>query len=182
MKKVGIIRQVKNFILGIVRGYNTPEQLRKRGAVIGNDVELWTSKIDKSRAYLLEIGNNVIISDARILLHDASTKIGIGYVKVGKVIIGNDVFIGADAIILPGVHIGNRVIVGAGSVVTKDIPDNSIAAGVPARVIEKYDDYVLKHKSLMKSLPKFEIYWPNKTDAEIENMKKKLQDAMGYDI
>lgn len=54
--------------------------------------------------------------------------------------IGNDVWIGGGAIILPGVKIGNNVIVGAGSVVTKDIPDDVIVAGNPARIIKENKD------------------------------------------
>lgn len=73
---------------------------------------IWSNKIDKGHAFLLEIGDRVTISDARILLHDASTKRFLGYSRVGKVVIGNDVFIGADAIILPGVTIGNNVVMG----------------------------------------------------------------------
>lgn len=53
------------------------------------------------------------------------------------VIIGNDVWIGARVIILPGVHIGNGCVIAAGSVVTKNIPDYTIAAGIPACVIKK---------------------------------------------
>jgi len=51
--------------------------------------------------------------------------------------IGNDCWIGGNAIILPGITIGNGCVIGAGSVVTKDIPDNSLAAGNPAKVIRK---------------------------------------------
>ncbi len=50
--------------------------------------------------------------------------------------VGHDVFIGMRALVLPGVHIGNWCIVGAGSVVTKDVPDHSVAAGNPAKVIK----------------------------------------------
>lgn len=58
--------------------------------------------------------------------------------------IGSDVFIGTRSIIMPGVHIGNRVIIGAGSVVTKSIPDGSIVAGNPARLIGQYEDFEQK--------------------------------------
>ena len=54
----------------------------------------------------------------------------------GPVKIGNNVHIGENVIILPGVNIGNNVIVGAGSVVTKSIPDNTLACGNPAKVIK----------------------------------------------
>lgn len=53
----------------------------------------------------------------------------LGYSRVGRIDIGNDVFIGASSIVLPNVKIGDKVIVGAGSIVTKDIPDNSVVVG-----------------------------------------------------
>ena len=55
--------------------------------------------------------------------------------QTAPVIIGNNVWIGGGAIILPGVTIGNNVVIGAGSVVTKNIPDNVIAVGSPCRVV-----------------------------------------------
>ena len=51
--------------------------------------------------------------------------------------VGNDVWIGADVSVMPGVTIGNNVVIGAGSIVTKDIPDNSVAVGNPCRVTKK---------------------------------------------
>lgn len=62
--------------------------------------------------------------------------------KVKPVNIGNDVWIGANVTILPGINIGNNVVIGAGAVVTKDIPDNSLAVGVPARVIREIENDV----------------------------------------
>lgn len=58
------------------------------------------------------------------------------FTETSKVIIGNDVWIGASAIILDGIRIGDGAIIGAGSVVTKDVPDYAIVAGTPARVIK----------------------------------------------
>ena len=57
--------------------------------------------------------------------------------QTAPVIIGNNVWIGGGAIICPGVTIGDRCVIGAGSVVTKDVPDDSVAVGNPARVIRK---------------------------------------------
>lgn len=62
------------------------------------------------------------------------------------IVVGNDVYIGNNVIILPGVTIGNNVVIGAGAVVSKDIPDNSVAVGVPARVIKTTDEYLEKIK------------------------------------
>ena len=61
--------------------------------------------------------------------------------------IGNNVYIGTNCIILPGVTIGNNVIIGAGSIVSKDIPSDSVYAGVPARFIKTTDDYLAKIKN-----------------------------------
>lgn len=90
----------------------------------------------------LTIGDNVQISfDAVILTEDHVYKDKVpfnksGY-KIAPVSIGNNVLIGTRAVILPGVKIGNNVVIGAGSVVTKNIPSNSIVAGIPAKVIKK---------------------------------------------
>ena len=57
-----------------------------------------------------------------------------------NVIIGNNVWIGENVVVLPGVKIGNGVIIGAGAIVTKNIPDNCIVAGNPARIIKRYSE------------------------------------------
>lgn len=69
------------------------------------------------------------------------------------VIIGNNVWIGANASILPGVTIGNNVVIGAGSVVTKDVPDNCVAIGNPCRVIRQVNDHDKKYYFRDKKVP-----------------------------
>ena len=69
--------------------------------------------------------------------------------KMGRIRIGNNVNVGWNAIIMPGVTIGNNCIVGAGAIVNKDVPDNSVVAGVPARVIETIEEYVEKNKDMV---------------------------------
>ncbi len=80
-----------------------------------------------------------------------SLKRFIGVEKLGRVKIGNHVMVGAKSIILPNVIIGNNVVIGAGSVVTKNIPDNVVCAGNPARILCSLDDYINKFKGKINS-------------------------------
>ena len=89
----------------------------------------------------ITIGNNVLIghnTTIATLNHDINPKKR-GNLTPSSVIIGDDVWIGADCTILPGVKIGDGAIVGAGSVVTKDVPANHIAFGNPARIIKEIE-------------------------------------------
>ncbi len=110
-------------------------------------------------AKCIRIGNNVrLASHVALVTHDVShfvlnnmceKSVGEGtrlHEKIGCIDIGNNVFVGSNTTILYNVKIGNNVIVGAGSVVNRDIPDNSVAVGVPARVIGTFDDFVKKRK------------------------------------
>lgn len=109
-------------------------------------------RIDASYPYLIEIGDDVGFStDVTILTHDNSLKRFIGVEKLGRVKIGNHVMVGAKSIILPNVIIGNNVVIGAGSVVTKNIPDNVVCAGNPARILCSLDDYINKFKGKINS-------------------------------
>jgi maltose O-acetyltransferase len=115
-----------------------------------------SATIDDSRPWLISIGENCTISkNAIILSHDASTKRHLGYSKIGAVTIGNNCFIGAGTIILPNVHIGNNVIIGAGSVVNRDLPDNSVAVGNPARVVRNTRDFMDFHSAAIRVGPLF---------------------------
>ena len=122
---------------------------------IGKNCTLMDRKVPLY-AELISIGDNVrIASDVAIMTHDITHTMLNTYMseqgsdvrfseKVGCIEIGNNVFIGANSGILGDVRIGNNVIIGAFSLVNKDIPDNSVAAGVPARVIGTFDDFVAK--------------------------------------
>ena len=80
------------------------------------------------------IGPNVVVCTAG---HPLDKEVRRSKLEFGKPIsIGDDVWIGAGAIILPGVKIGSGSVIGAGSIVTKDIPENCVAVGNPARVIK----------------------------------------------
>ncbi|MGN1362446.1 MAG: sugar O-acetyltransferase [Methanobrevibacter sp.] len=90
------------------------------------------------------IGDNVMIGPNTLITsvgHPISPKSRREHKGLTKPIeIGNDVWLGGNVTILPGVNIGNNVVIGAGAVVTKDIPDNSLAAGVPAKVIRNIEN------------------------------------------
>ena len=92
------------------------------------------------------IGNHVMIGPKTLMTtvgHPLSPKARRGYMaKAAPVRIGNDVWIGGNVTILPGVTIGNNVVVAAGAVVTKDVPDNSLVGGVPARLIREIENDV----------------------------------------
>lgn len=81
------------------------------------------------------IAPNVLITTAGHPVHPVSRNSGYEYGI--PITIGSNVWLGGGVIVLPGVTIGNNVVVGAGSVVTKDIPDNVIAAGNPCKVIRR---------------------------------------------
>ncbi len=99
--------------------------------------------------WIITLGNNVHITEGvRFITHDGGTLLfrdKIPDLDVTKpIVIGNNVYIGNNVLILPGVTIGSNVIIGAGAVVSKNIPDNSVAVGVPARVIKTADEYLKK--------------------------------------
>lgn len=111
--------------------------------------------------HLLSFGNNVrVASGVRFINHDIfgdvllyKNSINQYIRRVGKIVIGNNVLIGSNSLIMYDVNIGNNVIIAAGSCVTKDVPDNSIVAGVPARVIGNFEDYERKFIEKTKDYP-----------------------------
>lgn len=126
------------------------EDYIKLGMKIGDNCSIQPGVIfDYSHCWLIRIGNNVTIApQAYLLAHDASTKKLNNYTKIGSITIGDNVFIGARALIMPGVTIGKNSIVAAGSVVTKSVPEGSVVAGNPARVITTIETFTKKAQEL----------------------------------
>lgn len=130
---------------------------RSLGVRIGQNVHFYgvSRGMFGSEPWMIKIGNDVYITaGVSFVTHDGGTLILRKEIPdlewSAPVVIGNDVYIGVQSVILPGVRVGNRCIVGARSVVTRDIPDNSVVAGAPARIICTTDEYQSKmqHKSL----------------------------------
>lgn len=147
----------------------------------------WNSgyPIDGNWPWLISVGDNVTLATGvKLLAHDASTANAGVHTKVGIVQIGNNVFIGANSIVLPDVRIGDNVVIGAGSVVTKDIPSNTVYAGNPARFVCTFEAYCIKHQENYKNHPSFRQHkwqeWPNADKEEWHQMKEKLKNTFGY--
>lgn len=108
-----------------------------------------------SEPWLITLGRNVHITDGvKFLTHDGGTLLyrdRVPDLEITKPItVGDNVYIGNNVLLLPGVKVGSDVVIGAGAVVTHDIPDHSVAVGVPAKVIKSTDAYLaqLERESL----------------------------------
>lgn len=173
-------------ILFTLRGETDIDILIGLGLKVGDNCSFQEGvKIDESHCWHIDIGNDVTLAPrVMIIAHDASMKRHLGYTKIGKVKIGNKVFIGAGTIVLPEVSIGDNSIIGSGSVVTKDIPSNVVAAGNPARIICSLDEFLNKHTEAMNNSPIFgEEYTLGKNVNEKmkQEMNNKMNDV-GYII
>jgi acetyltransferase-like isoleucine patch superfamily enzyme len=143
-------------------------KLARKGVIIGDGSVVYDSVFSSSsKGDHFHIGNNCTITGSTLLAHDASPAIFLKQLTNKKnpwqpgarssyrnpIIIGDNVFVGYGSIILPGIKIGNNVIVAAGSVVTKDVVDNVVVAGNPARFISSIDDYKEKYINLLNETP-----------------------------
>lgn len=131
------------------------EYYRSKGVSIGEGSVFrspGSTKIDLMRPSLIRIGEGVDMnSNFTIMAHDFSHRVfvllyGEFLSSSGAVTIGNNIYFGTNVTILKGVTIGDNCVIGAGSIVTRDIPANSVAAGVPCKVICSIEDYYKKRK------------------------------------
>lgn len=130
---------------------------RKYGVKIGESCSIGNHVHFGSEPYLVTLGNHVRVTESvRFITHDGGMWVLRGLYDTYKemdlirpISVGDNVHIGIESIIMPGVVIGDNVIIGCGSIVTKDIPSNSVVAGVPARIIRTLKEYEDKNKSRM---------------------------------
>lgn len=177
--------KLKEFVAHVVRKYirRGVNVLINRGLTVGGNFSFEKGMlIDKIYPHLISIGDDVIFSaDVKVLAHDAGLKNIMGLVRIGRVNIGNRVFVGLGAIILPNVTIGDDVIIGAGSVVCRSIPSGSVCAGVPAKVICTMDEYKARILKMSHEVPIYE-YALNPslmTDIERKCQKEELEHNIG---
>lgn len=154
------IKVIKSIYKKLLYGYKSSSKsyikyLKKKGVEIGQNVSFYepnTNYIDTQTPWTVKIGNNVEITrGVTIITHDYAWSVikQITGEIIGsrrKVTIGNNVFIGMNTTIMQGVTIGNNIIIGANSLINKDIPDNTVVAGNPMKVISSVDTYYQKRK------------------------------------
>lgn len=152
---IGRIWRVLVYVRDQIRAKLTPmAYVRALGVKLGKNVTFYAVRpgMFSTEPWLITIGDNVYVTaGCQFITHDGGTLILRREIPdlelTAPIIIGNDVYVGVNTTILPGVRIGNRVIIGAGSIVAKDIPNNCVAAGVPARVVKTVDEYLESAKA-----------------------------------
>jgi acetyltransferase-like isoleucine patch superfamily enzyme len=142
----------------VCRG-DTAAYLRRQGARIGQGCAIQNTIADfGSEPWLIRIGDRVTLTGGvKLLTHDGASRLfrdriagGSRYGnRFGPIVIGDNCFIGVNSIILPGVTIGPNSIVGVGSVVNRDVPPNTVVAGVPAKPLCTLDEYIERYREKM---------------------------------
>lgn len=182
-----VIHTVRTLLSGKTKHQLEMESLLSRGLKMGkNSTVCPECRIDSGWPWLITIGDDVTIApNVTILAHDASTNVVQYGTKLGRVTIGNNVFVGTNSTILCNTRIGDNVVIGAGSLVTKDLPSNGVYVGVPAVKVATIEEYRKKNEQLRAERPHLDEIrpwydWHNATNEEKELMKKKLEDGIGF--
>ncbi|MCO6147554.1 DapH/DapD/GlmU-related protein [Flavobacterium sp. NRK1] len=158
------------------------EHLKKKGLTVGNNFHMQEGCIiDGAHSNHIVIGNDVSLApNVHILAHDASTWWFLEHTRIMNTTIGNKVFIGAGSIIMPGVTIGNEVIIGAGSVVTKNVPDNCVYAGNPAKFLMHTNEYIDRERAKMNAENTFDESYSESQNVSTEKKEHLKKMAAKY--
>ncbi|QZA78311.1 hypothetical protein K4H28_02520 [Deefgea tanakiae] len=139
---------VKKFFARCQRMYSECKYDKYKNLNIGNGTQYALDNLDGIAPQLITIGAGCVIAPkAVILTHDACLLPTTGMYIFKRVHIGDRVFIGYGAVIMPGVTVGNDVVIGSNCVVTHDIPANSVVVGLPGRIICKTSELALRRQS-----------------------------------
>ncbi len=154
-----------NRLVGAYRRFVKPDgeawarYLRRHGGLhaVGEHCSVQTNVTITDPAHV-RLGNNVRLSGCTLFGHDGAVNMvkrafGVSVDAVGAIDIRDNVFIGHQAIVMPGVTIGPNAIVAAGAVVTKDVPPNSVVAGTPAKTVGTLEAYVARRLQQTARLP-----------------------------
>ena len=146
-------------VVRLYNEYTIARYFRAQGASIGEGARLLVRDLG-SEPYLVTIGKQALVSsDVLFITHDGGTWVvrdrEPNVSKFGRIVIGERAFVGARAILLPGITVGSRSVIGAGSVVTRDVPAGTVVAGVPARVVCSTDEYIARINERSVSVPHF---------------------------
>ena len=143
------------FLNTILKLYKTvfwslEKQARKSGVTMGKH-NLIASRFWSTEPYLIRIGDDCQLTEGVQIYTHGGAQVARGkypnFDVFGKVVLGNRVYVGSGAKIMPGVTIGDNVLIAAGSVVTKSIPSNVVVAGNPAKYICSLDEYIKRNLS-----------------------------------
>lgn len=169
-----------------IRGTINLKKLIKDGLKVGNNFNVQEGVIiDQGHCWLIEIGDNVTLAPrVHILAHDASMKKILGVTKIAPVSIGNNVFIGAGSIVLPGCVIDDNTIIGAGSVVTHSLLGGGVFVGNPAKKIYEFDEWVEKEKMNISKKHNFDESYKidNISIIKKDEMKRIVSNSDAYII
>lgn len=141
-------------------------QLRALGTIIGDRCYIGANvTFGRGGRDPISIGNDCTLTGCTILGHDASPSLFLEELQGDSVynrkslkrptIIGNRVFVGVHAVVLPGVIVGDNCIIGAGAIVTRDVSANSVVAGNPAKVIMTIEAFIEKHRKQYNEHPEY---------------------------
>ena len=171
-----------SFLFHTIKG-DSLWMMKRRGLKVGKNLFLGGSYLDLGLLHLITIGDDVTLAGkVTILAHDASMNEWLDYSKIGRVTIGNRVFIGYGSIVLPGVTIGDDAVIGAGSVVTKNVPNGRVFIGNPAKDAGSLEDFLSKKREELDAYPVFGQEFLKLNPKKRREMLERMKNGWGYTI